>query len=101
MSLIDLLQKLSNEKYIVLTESELSEILISFTLVEEKDTMFSDFIRILKSENRYYIQETTMKGEILLRQCESLSLAQEFVHKRITIYDKMWDGCGCKVNYYD
>jgi len=27
--------------------------------------------------------------------------AAKFVEERLDIYEKMWDGCGCKVKYYD
>jgi len=26
--------------------------------------------------------------------------AEEFIKERLEIYNRMWDGCGCKVDYY-
>jgi hypothetical protein len=49
---------------------------------------------------RTFTQELTLKNEVALRGFESLQKAQEFVTDRLAVYEKMWDGCGCKVDYY-
>jgi len=101
MSVWDIIQQSAKEKYLILTESQLSDLLSNSTLIEEHNTVFSDIIRLLEIEKHYYIQEKTLKNEILFRQCQSLQTAKDFVQNRLAIYDKMWDGCGCKVRYFE
>ena len=95
-----ILDRLSGEKYIRLSPSELSVLLDHTETVEEHDTLISDTIRILLYKALYLIQETSNRQEILLRTANSLEAARQFVSERMDIYDKMWDGCGCKVDYY-
>ena len=67
----------------------------------EKDTFISDKIRLLKIDNELIIQEKTTKDELLIRSVKSKDEAEKLISERIEIYEKMWDGCGCKVNYYE
>ena len=57
-------------------------------------------IRILKYDNSIVIQELSDKNEVVLRLAGSIESAVLFVQKRMETYDKMWDGCGCKIYYY-
>ena len=42
-----------------------------------------------------------VEDEVLVRIRPDLEAAEEFVRRRLEIYERMWDGCGCKVNYDD
>jgi hypothetical protein len=46
-------------------------------------------------------RETSDKGEIILRLFPGDFALNAFLKRRIDIYERMWDGCGCKVDYYD
>ncbi|MBC8367137.1 hypothetical protein H8E52_06980 [bacterium] len=46
-------------------------------------------------------REISDKGEIILRLFPSEFALDAFLKRRIDIYERMWDGCGCKVDYYD
>jgi hypothetical protein len=46
-------------------------------------------------------REISDKGEIILRVFAGDFALNGFVKRRIDIYERMWDGCGCKVDYYD
>ncbi len=47
------------------------------------------------------VQEETPDGQILLRRLGSREAAEEFVEDRLATYERMWDGCGCKVDYHN
>jgi hypothetical protein len=94
------LEQLKKQNYIKINKEELAKLLEKCTVNEERDTLISDYIRILQIDNNIIVQETTTKGEILLRKFESFDSAKRFLNNRMEIYDKMWDGCGCKVDYY-
>ncbi|MBS4034516.1 MAG: hypothetical protein KGZ85_08635 [Ignavibacterium sp.] len=100
MKTISQILSLAEKNYITFHKLNLDEVIKDFHLIYEADTGISDKIRILKKDEGYFIQETTNKNEILFRRMKSLTEAEELVKHRLEIYEKMWDGCGCKVDYY-
>jgi len=100
-SLKEFSKRFNTEKFIIISEEELTELLNSLKTLFEQDTRLSDYIRILKDENLFYLQEKTDRGEIMIRRFTNKVEAMNLVNDRMQIYDKMWDGCGCKINYYE
>ena len=100
ISLDKIFQSIKEKKYLVISESELNQILSVAEIILEKDTHISDKIRLLKLDDDLIIQEKTTKDELLIRSIKSKKEAENFIEQRLEIYDKMWDGCGCKVDYY-
>jgi hypothetical protein len=98
---IDLLiKKAKKGKYVILSDTEIKDLLCNVQILREKETHISDKIRLLKFKDKLLIQEKTDKDEFLLRPMNTKTEAEEFIKQRIEIYDRMWDGCGCKVEYY-
>lgn len=91
---------LQKNNYLMITEIELNELLLKSQIIVEKDTLISDKIRLLKLNNQLILQEKTTKDEYLIRMVKSLEEGEELIKQRMEIYDRMWDGCGCKVDYY-
>jgi len=94
-----LITRLEKERVVLISRDELEGLLAAVRVVEEKDTRLSDWIRILDAGGRILIQETTDKNEIAVRLSESLEEARRFVEERMETYDRMWDGCGCRIDY--
>jgi hypothetical protein len=78
---------------------ELDSLLSTATVVREADTGVSGMIRILVLDQEVLVQEQTPAGKILLRRRADLAAATAFVDRRLQLYERMWDGCGCKVDY--
>jgi hypothetical protein len=101
----DILERLNNrfesEKILAISNEELNAFLKSSQIIYEQDTRLRDFIRIVQNGDSYFLQETSNKQEIILRKFDKISDAMKLVKERLEIYDKMWDGCGCKINYYE
>ena len=93
--------RLKTDKFIVISGDELTELLKSYKIIFEQDTKLRDFIRILQIDDAFILQETTNTGEIILRSFDNVIDAMNLVNSRLSVYDKMWDGCGCKINYYE
>ena len=89
------------KKFSVINEDELNYFLSRSSILIEKDTLISDKIRLLKFKDELILQEKSTKDEYLIRIMKTKKEAEEIIKERLEIYDKMWDGCGCKVNYYD
>ena len=97
----NIIQDLSENKKVFLPVPELNKVLSFSEIKYEKNTLISDYIRIVKIEGKIVVQEKTDKNEIALHLFDNEEEAQKFVDERLDIYEKMWDGCGCKVKYYD
>jgi hypothetical protein len=58
-------------------------------------------IRLLQLDGKLLIQEKSNKGEFLVRLMKTKKEADDFIKERLETYNRMWDGCGCKVDYYN
>ena len=101
MNLEKILSTAKQNKYSIINNEELEKLLSESETIIEKDTHISDKIRLLKLDNDLIIQEKTTKDELLIRFVKTKKEAEDLIAQRLEIYDKMWDGCGCKVDYYE
>ena len=97
----EIFNKTLNSKYLIIDEDELKLVLDNSELLRIEDTHLSDFIRVLKYEDKLFVQETTFKKEILIRKMNSMKDVDLFVQERLDYYERKWDGCGCKIDYYE
>jgi hypothetical protein len=101
MNLQRIIASAKKKKYLIISEVELNELLANSKLMIEESTYISDKIRLLKYKTDLLIQEKTTKHEYLIRVMKTKKEAEDFIKDRLEIYNRMWDGCGCKVKYYD
>ena len=97
----EIMDNLKTNKKIFVPVKMLGDILSGADVQYEHNTLISDYIRIIKLDEKFVVQEKTDKNEIALHLFEDEKSARKFVDERLEIYEKMWDGCGCKVKYYD
>ena len=100
MAIFEIIKKLISEKIVTITNSELEELISQSEVIEEKNIVMCGFLRILVYDNHVIIQEQTDKKELVVRLAESIDEAKEFLMNRLEAYERMWDGCGCKINYF-
>jgi hypothetical protein len=98
---MELIKEFENKKVLILPKVELDKLLSSCEIIVEKDTVINGKVRVLKQDNIFLFQEITNKDEIALRKFTRLKDAEILVQDRLTVYENMWNGCGCKVNYYE
>ncbi len=96
-----ILKRLDAKSTISLTQEELRTFMDQAELVEDHDTYMCDHIRLYNCNGIFTVQETTDKKEILLHRFSHMSDASVFIEKRLETYERMWDGCGCKILYHD
>lgn len=99
MDIDALLETLDQPPRLKLSPDELAGLLDKAELVREEDTCISGMIRILRLKNTVLGQEQTPDHEIVVRIRPTVEAEEEFVAGRLEIYERMWDGCGCKVDY--
>lgn len=97
----EIFSKALNSKYIIIEEHELHTVLKDAEILREEDTYLSDHIRLLKYNDILFIQEITFKKEVLLRKMDSMKDADSLIQERLDYYERKWDGCGCKIDYYE
>jgi len=96
----DILGQLERQAIVTLGPEDLGELLESAETVREVDTGISGRIRILIVADNVIVQEQTPKDEVLVRRMLSLEEAERFVEQRLVAYERMWDGCGCRIEYH-
>lgn len=101
MEVKEIFDKALNSNFVIIEEDDLKSVLEKSEIIREEDTHLSDFIRVLKYEDKLFAQETTFKKEILIRKMNSMKDADLFVQDRLDYYERKWDGCGCKIDYYE
>jgi hypothetical protein len=103
MSLCDAaLDALRHGSLVVLPAAELAVVVPSLRTVEEHDTFFAGPLRIVETAAGLALAEQDPgRGLGFLRPAASLAAAQALVRDRLAVYERMWDGCGCKVDYFD
>jgi hypothetical protein len=100
MKIGEIISEAKKKEYSQVSEEDLNYLLSNSEILIEKDTLISDKIRLLEFEGEFLIQEKSDKNEFIIRIVKSKKEGEEFINGRMEIYDKMWDGCGCKVAYY-
>jgi hypothetical protein len=101
MNVEGIILSVKKKKYLIISEAELNELLSNSILIIEENTYISDKIRLLKFKEELILQEKTTKDEYLIRLMSTKKDAEVLIKERLEIYNRMWDGCGCKVNYYE
>ena len=101
MRIVDrLFEESKTAALVILAEDRLDRLLDDFEIIREEETYFSDKIRLLKNNDQFLVQEKSTRHELILRRLPSEQAAHEFIDQRLETYENMWNGCGCKVNYY-
>ncbi len=101
MNAKEILDKLVSSKYLIINNDQLHSVLENSEIIRVEDTHLSDFIRLIKYDENLFVQEITFKKEIILRKINSIENADKFIQERLDYYERKWDGCGCKIDYYE
>jgi hypothetical protein len=96
-----LIGDLGREAYTVIDRETLDALLAAAVAIREDDTLVAGMIRILDVRGMTVVQEETPDGKILVRRTPTREQANHLLDSRLEIYERMWDGCGCKVDYFD
>jgi len=101
MEVKEIFTKASKSNYLIIDEADLKTVLAISEVIRVEDTHLSDFIRLLKYDEKLFLQETTFNKEIIIRKIDSMKDAEDFIKDRLDYYERKWDGCGCKIDYYE
>jgi hypothetical protein len=93
--------KLQSQAPIPVDRDILVGLLETADVLRQDNTCVAGWIRILSVDGAILVQEETPDGNALARRMPSIEDANKFVDDRLGTYERMWDGCGCKINYFE
>jgi hypothetical protein len=97
----ELVARLESQDPIPVDRETLLGLLEAAEILRQDNTCVAGWIRILSVDGAILVQEETPEGNALARRLPSIEDANRFVDDRLGTYERMWDGCGCKINYFD
>jgi hypothetical protein len=100
MTKSDILTKFQKQSVIEISREDLASLLKKAAVLRSENTGMAGWCRILSLEGGLLFQEETPRGEILVRQMNSREVADQLAEERLATYERMWDGCGCKIDYF-
>ncbi len=71
-----------------------------FATIESHDTCLAGELRIISTAAGPAAVEQPKPDRRVVRLLSDEAEVRRFVQERLEAYDRMWDGCGCKVEYY-
>ena len=100
MTAEQLRRRLRAERVVPLATAEWERLAPDFQEVERHGAMPAGDLVILEHEGQYAAVEQLSAGQSVVRWLADLEEARRFVGYRLAQYDRMWDGCGCKIDYF-
>jgi hypothetical protein len=84
-----------------LTSAEWEELAHLFSVVERHDTQLAGDLLIVRFNGEYAAVEEPSRDARVVRLLVGMKEVQAFVEKRLSAYERMWDGCGVQVDYLE
>jgi len=101
MEVGELIAQIGDIAIVALDGEALPELLEAAEVIRADDTCIAGWIRILRINDHFAVQEQTPDGELLVRRLVSREAAERFIEDRLNDYERMWDGCGCTIDYHN
>lgn len=99
MTLEELDRRLGSDGIVSLESTEWEALKGDFEEVERHPTFLAgDLVIVRDAVGPVAVEEPSSRERVLRRLAEEEVRA--FVEDRLETYERMWDGCGCKVEYY-
>jgi hypothetical protein len=100
MDVREIVARLQSQAPLPIDHTTLVDLLEAAEVLRQDDTCISGWIRILSVHAAILVQEETPDRNALVRRMPTIEDAESFVNDRLATYERMWDGCGCKVDYF-
>ena len=93
-------QQLGTESVLHLSAAEWTSIAEEFEQIEHHRTSVAGDILIMQGKSGLFAVEQPTPETRVVRPLSDTSEANRFVAERMDQYERMWDGCGCRIDYY-
>jgi len=101
MTIEELDARLEAERIVEISTAQWDRLAPAFEEVERHATGLAGDLLIVRSAGGLAAVEQPAPGARVIRRLAGAGEARALVARRLETYDKMWDGCGCKVDYHD
>lgn len=99
MTPADLDRRLSAGEIVLLPIAEWDRLAERFKVLEEHNTGLAGRLLLTRGPAGFVVVEEPDSRRRGLRRFAEKKEARRFIRDRLETYDRMWDGCGCKVDY--
>ena len=93
-------QRLIDESIVPLEDDEWTAVADQFEELERHSTSISGDLLIVRLGSLLAAVEQPSPGKRVVRRLADRDEARRFVEQRMQDYDRIWDGCGCRIDYY-
>lgn len=100
MTTDELNRRLLSETILTLEPAEWAGVSDAFEEVERHSTLIAGDLLIARGESGWVAVEEPSPRERVVRRLADEAEVRAFVKDRLDTYERMWDGCGCKVEYW-
>lgn len=96
-----LTQRIPKDSALAVDTEEVDTLRAACRKIREVDTRFNGVIEVFQTPGgEYILAEQTLQRQPVIRKVRSPEQADELIRSRLEVYDRMWDGCGCKVDFF-
>jgi hypothetical protein len=100
MTVEELDRRLRSERIVPISASDWAELAGGLVELERHDTLVAGYLLIVRGTSGLAAVEQPSPDQRVVRLLSDDQEARRFVQDRLEQYERMWDGCGCKVDYY-
>jgi len=99
-TLDDLLATLARDGIARVTTDAWSSLMDAFVEIERHATAVAGDLVIVRTAAGPAAVETPSDHEVVVRRLADPDAVRQFVAHRLAQYERMWEGCGCRIDYY-
>jgi hypothetical protein len=99
MTITELNQRLRQGEIVPLAAEEWNELAVFFKEMERHHTFVVGDLLVLQGEVGLVAVDQPTEGKRFVRRLASIEEKDRFVRERLETYERMWDGCGCRIDY--
>ena len=96
----DITRRLEYQRIVVIPVDAWATVADAFEEVERHSTGIAGDLIVVRAAGRLAAVERPAANERVIRRLDSDDEARRFVRERMEQYERMWDGCGCRIDYY-
>jgi len=97
----DISRRISANRLLVLRPGEAGEIAQQAELVEKHGTLGQGDLMVMSWLGMRIVIEQADAETFIARRFSDQREVDLFVERRLDQYERMWDGCGCRIDYYE
>lgn len=97
----EFLEKVQAGGTVPLSREEWESVAEAFEVVERHNTQLAGDLLIIRVGEAMGALESPSRDARVARLLGGEAEVRAFVQKRLEEYERMWDGCGVKVDYYE